>query len=217
MSAPLLRSLGHAMVLVESASGERLLIDPCPDGALGGQLRYGALPQGVRWVVCTHAHGDHAGVSSVPGAPQLVERGSAGAFEVERVAAWHDEYGGRRRGGAVDMVVVEVDGWRIAHLSDVGQSPSTAQIEALGRVDVAVVPVGGFYTIGAAQAWEWAQRLGAGWVIPAHYKTERCGLGLRGVEVFEAWGGVAGRCGEEGMVLERGRSRGIWVVEGWGA
>lgn len=203
---------GHAMALIEASGGERLLVDPCPDGALGGAMRYGEVPA-AEVVVMTHAHADHAGVSAVPGSPVVWERGRWGPFEITRVPGWHDEYAGRRRGGAVDLVVIEVDGWRLVHLGDVGQSPSAEQVAALGRVDVLMVPVGGFYTIGAAQAWEWCARLGARWVVPNHYKTARCGLGLRGVEVFEAWGPARGVV--EALELGVGPSEGMWVVQSW--
>lgn len=184
-----LKVLGHAAVVLTAASGARLLIDPYESGGFGGKMAYPPIEERVGAVVCTHAHADHAATHALSGAPvELLGDASWEGFEVTRHAVMHDEYEGRRRGGAVDMVCVEVDGWRVLHGSDVGESPRAGVIEAVGPVDVWLVPVGGFFTIGAAQAWEWSRRLGARWVVPVHYDTPWCGLGLRGVENFVAYG-----------------------------
>ena len=44
------------------------------------------------------------------------------------------------------------------------------------QVDLAFVPVGDGPTIGAAQARELADRIGARWVVPMHYRTPRIGF-----------------------------------------
>ena len=200
-----LRFWGHGCFELEAPCGQRLIIDPYEPGGLGGAIGYGPVSTRADWVVCSHGHGDHAAVASLPGAPELLEGGDVqrgGPFVVRRVAAWHDEYGGRRRGGPVDLLCVEVGGWRVAHLWDVGQSPTPEQIEGLGEVDLALIPVGGFYTIGAAQGWEWGRRLGAPWVVPCHQKTARCGLSIRDEAGLLAHVGARR---EAGAVVELGR------------
>ena len=47
----------------------------------------------------------------------------------------------------------------------------TEQAEILKNPDVLMVPVGGFYTIGAEQARDTAAQLGARIILPMHYRT----------------------------------------------
>lgn len=185
------RFLGHAAVLLTSSDGTTLLIDPYNPGGFDGKMAYAPIAWRADAVVCSHAHLDHCGVSDLPNEPHPIEGdGDFGPFTVRRHRAFHDEYGGRRRGGAVDVLEIGVDGLTLVHLSDVGHSPTAALTAALARPDVLFVPVGGFFTIGAAQAHEWYRRLAARVVIPLHYKTDRCGLSLRGRAGFEAQVGV---------------------------
>ncbi|QDG53773.1 MBL fold metallo-hydrolase [Persicimonas caeni] len=195
------RFLGHAAVLLTSQDGTALLVDPYNPGGFGQKMGYGPIPYRADAVVCSHEHLDHCGLSYLPNQPHHIEgNGEFGPFSVRRYRAFHDEYGGRRRGGAVDVLAIEADGMTLVHLSDVGHSPTDALVDALARPDVLFVPVGGFYTIGAAQAREWHRRLAPSVVIPLHYKTDRCGLPLRGRADFEAQ--VGGRGAEQGSCVE---------------
>ncbi len=111
------------------------------------------------------------------------------------------------------MLCIEVDGWRILHASDVGQAPTPQLMRRCGEVDVALVPVGGFFTIGAAQAREWSRRLGATWVIPTHYRTEGCGLEqMRGVDGFYAQWPAPHRLDSAAFRVNVLREDGVWVV-----
>lgn len=179
--------LGHAAVLLESSSGQTLLVDPYESGGYGGAVGYAPIQVSVDFVTCTHDHLDHAATHTLGEGVREVAEGRAGDFVVTRYACWHDEYEGRRRGGAVDILEIEVDGVRVVHASDVGQAPDAEVVRALRAPDVLLVPTGGFYTIGSAQAWEWTERLAPRWVIPIHYKTEACGFGIDGLEVFESY------------------------------
>ena len=182
--------LGHAAVAIrQKETGATLLIDPYESGGLGGKMRYKPIKVMAGAVVCTHGHEDHSATAHLPGKPVLLEAARVrwGGMEIERVGVWHDEYQGRRRGGRVEMVRVEVGGRVLVHGSDVGCAPSQEVVGALGRVDVLLMPVGGVYTVGAAQAWEWTLRLNPRVVVPMHCKSVACGLALRGVENFLAY------------------------------
>lgn len=179
--------LGHAAILLSRPDGT-LLIDPYDTPAFDGKFRYRPIDARPDWVVSTHAHVDHAAYHVVPHA-ELVESGTAGPFEISRVSLWHDEYRGRRRGGASDALKILVDTYVIVHLGDVGCSPPPEVIDSLRNPDVLFVPVGGFFTIGAAQAWEWVERLAPRCAVPIHYRTGACSLPLRGPESFLAWAG----------------------------
>lgn len=201
------RFLGHAAVLLTSEDGTTLLIDPYNPGGFGGRMNYRPIPYRADAVVCSHDHLDHCAVNHLGNSPHLINEDDEGygPFEVIRHAAFHDEYGGRRRGGVVDVLEIRVDGLKLVHLADVGHSPSAALVEPLRGADVLFVPVGGFFTIGAAQAHEWKRRLAPRRCVPVHYRTERCTLTLRPRQVFEAYAGCGGASEPDSCVEVRSR------------
>ena len=174
---------GHACVGLWTSRGEGLVLDPYEPGGFGGLMAFSPIKLRYDWVACSHEHLDHAAVHTLPGSPRILES-CGGGFTLRRHRVAHDEYDGRRRGGMVDMLQVEVEGARILHASDVGQSPWPADIDALRGPDVLIIPIGGFFTIGAAQAVEWIQRLDPKVVLPVHDKRPECGLPLRELEIF---------------------------------
>jgi L-ascorbate metabolism protein UlaG (beta-lactamase superfamily) len=160
-----------------------VVIDPFGDvsglAARGLQFDYPPLEDvTASLLLVTHEHRDHNAVEVVGGDPVLI-RSSAGTFEdtpagtVVGVASEHDTVAGSQRGANV-MYAFSLDGVRVAHLGDLGQSLLRGeQAAALGQVDLLFVPVGDGPTIGAALASEIASTLGARWVVPMHYRTHR--------------------------------------------
>ena len=91
---------------------------------------------------------------------------------IRSVGVYHDEEMGKKR-GLNAIFVFEVDGLRLAHLGDLGHLLDDKQLADVGPIDVALVPVGGFYTIDAAQATKVIDQLKPRLiVIPMHYKTD---------------------------------------------
>lgn len=106
------------------------------------------------------------------------------AIEVTSIPSWHDDKQGSER-GANAMFLIEVDGVRIVHCGDLGQTRLTnEQLEALGRVDLLLIPVGGKYTIDGQQASVIVRQLNPRRVVPIHYKTPALAIDLDGVEPF---------------------------------
>ena len=71
----------------------------------------------------------------------------------------------------------ELDGLRVCHFGDFGQSAlREEQAAAVGAVDLLILPVGGGPTIGAQQAALIVERLSPRWVVPMHYRTPRIGF-----------------------------------------
>lgn len=181
-----LEYLGHACIAL-IADGRTLIVDPYESGQFDGQMAYRPIDVPADWVVCSHRHIDHCATGAVPGPALEVTEGEAGPFRIARQQLYHDEAGGRRRGGEVSALRIDADGVSILHLSDVGESPRLAVVEANRHVDILLIPTGGFFTIGAAQAWEWIERIQPRTAIPLHYQTSACRLPLRGVDVFGGW------------------------------
>ena len=66
--------------------------------------------------------------------------------------------------------VIDYESATVCHLGDMNAIPSQTQIEALGTVDVLLVPVGGGKGLNAAQAAEIISLIEPSIVIPMHYR-----------------------------------------------
>ncbi|PIU95493.1 MAG: MBL fold metallo-hydrolase [Armatimonadetes bacterium CG06_land_8_20_14_3_00_66_21] len=168
-AAVTIRWWGQACTSFTTPDGKCVLVDPFP--ADFGYASPTAEPQ-----VClvTHEHADHNSVSNVKGKPEVVR--GAGAHEAAGlvfagVATFHDDQQGAKRGPNT-VYVWQMAGLRLAHLGDLGHLLTQEQLREIGKVDVVLVPVGGFYTIDAKQAVEVIRQLSAKIAIPMHYKTK---------------------------------------------
>ena len=73
----------------------------------------------------------------------------------------------------------------MAHLGDLGHDLDDDEIEELGKLDVALLPVGGTYTLDCQQASDLADRLQVKTIIPMHYRRGDLGFDvLQTVEEF---------------------------------
>jgi L-ascorbate metabolism protein UlaG (beta-lactamase superfamily) len=80
---------------------------------------------------------------------------------------------GPRKNGQVPntLYVFEFEGLTVAHLGDLAYVPTQAQIEDLGPVDVALVPVGGGEGLSPAEAAEMISLIEPSLVVPMQFKT----------------------------------------------
>ncbi len=168
-----------------SGDGATVAIDPFGDmsalsGARGIQWDYPPIEADADVLLVTHEHGDHNGVEAIGGDPHTL-RSTAGTHEsplgaVVGVASEHDETAGVERGPNT-IFVFTLDGVRVAHMGDFGQSGlREEQAAAIGAVDLLFVPVGGGPTLGAEQAALVVERLKPRWVVPMHYRTPKIGF-----------------------------------------
>jgi L-ascorbate metabolism protein UlaG (beta-lactamase superfamily) len=102
------------------------------------------------------------------------------------------------------VFVFDFDGLTVCHLGDLDHVPSQAQIEALGAVNVALVPVGGGGGLNAAQAAEVISLLEPSIVVPMHYRTEVGSLELEPVSKFLKEMGLGATKPEAGLKVTRG-------------
>ena len=174
--------LGHSCFLLTSEKGLRVITDPY--GAMGG-LFYGPIRESADVVIITHDHLDHSNAGAVAGAEVVKGPGTKEAKGIEFLGlpTHHDASGGRERGENT-VFCFTLDELRVCHLGDLGRPLSDAEAKQIGKVDILLIPVGGFYTIDARGASGVMDQLGPGVVIPMHYKTPRLGWSIAGVEPF---------------------------------
>lgn len=146
-----------------------VLVDPFPTD-------FGYTPPDIepQVVLVTHEHRDHNAVDAVKGTP-VVLRGpgphEAAGLSILGVAGFHDGEQGAKRGQDT-IFVWEMAGMKLVHVGDLGALLTPEQIAALAPpVDVLMIPVGGYYTIDAAQAVQVIEQLQARVVLPMHVKT----------------------------------------------
>jgi L-ascorbate metabolism protein UlaG (beta-lactamase superfamily) len=176
-----IKYLAHAAFLITSDNGTRIVTDPYETS---GGLKHGAIQETADIVTVSHDHGDHNNVSAVKGNPKVV-RGAAEVkgIKIKAVPAAHDDKGGSQRGKNT-IFCFEVDGINICHAGDLGHLLTVEQVKAIGKVDVLMVPVGGFFTINAETASKVCDQLKPKVIMPMHYKTDKMNFPIAGVDEF---------------------------------
>ena len=82
------------------------------------------------------------------------------------------------------IYVFDYDGITVAHLGDLQKIPTQNEIELLGTVNVALVPVGGGGSLNAAKAAEVVSMLEPNLVVPMHYSTPDTKVELDSINKF---------------------------------
>jgi len=169
--------------MITSDAGTKIVTDPY---VTGGNLNYGEIEESADIVTVSHEHGDHNNVAAVGGKPEVV-RGTVPVeikgIKFDGIPTYHDDAGGSKRGNNT-VFCFEVDGIRVCHLGDLGHRLGDKEVAELGKVDILLTPVGGFFTIDAKVATEVCSKLAPKVIIPMHYKNDRCSFPISGVDEF---------------------------------
>ncbi len=164
---------GQACFKITTENGTRIIMDPYHD-----MLGY-KLPQLEAEIVTTsHEHGDHNNVEAIGGAfEHIKETGmfSSAGIEIKGIETFHDKFSGAKKGKNT-VYCFRIDGLNICHLGDLGHLLNPQQIQEIGRTDILLLPVGGTYTLDAADAAEVMKQLKPKVVIPMHYRTKALGV-----------------------------------------
>lgn len=163
---PVLTWYGHSCFRLDFGAGGSVVFDPYEAGSVPGVELPGDLSADL--VICSHGHGDH----SAAGRVRL--SGNVPAFNVTGLDSFHDPEGGKKR-GANRISIVEYEGFRAAHLGDLGCSLTPEQEALLRGLDLLMLPVGGFFTIGPGEARALIDTLKPRVAVPMHYRRGNMG------------------------------------------
>jgi len=131
----------------------------------------------------THDHYDHNNVKKIVNNPFLIagpgEYDVKGIF-VQGIGSFHNEKKERNT-----IYKLEAEGIRLCHLGDLGQKELTPeQLEAVGDVDILMIPIGGVYTIDGKEATKIMAQIEPKIIIPMHYKLPGLKIKLDSLDLF---------------------------------
>ena len=193
--------LGHATVLVQTARGINILIDPY----IAQNPKYPkdfALPAKIHYILLTHGHGDHisdaapvaaqhdstvvaiyelAAWVAGKGVTKTIGMNLGGTVQLDDVAATmveakhsagaQDEHGTHYAGVAAGYVLTVTDGPVLYHAGDTAVFGDMKLIRELYRPKVAMLPIGGHFTMGPKEAALAVRLLEPEIVLPLHFGT----------------------------------------------
>jgi L-ascorbate metabolism protein UlaG (beta-lactamase superfamily) len=193
--------LGHSTVLVQTAKGTNVLIDPFIDHNPMYPKGY-VLPQKIHYILVTHAHMDHM-ADAVPvaerlgstivaiyeladylakqGAKSTIGMNLGGTVHLDDVAATmveakhsagvQDENGTHYAGVAAGYVLAIEHGPVLYHAGDTAVFSDMKLIGLLYQPQLAMLPIGGHFTMGPKEAALALKLLGSKRVLPLHFAT----------------------------------------------
>lgn len=180
--------LGHSCFMITGANGTTLITDPYDSEPYGDTLTYARVDEEADVVTLSHHHADHGNAAAIRGEPIIVSTPGphqAAGFLINGTVAFHDTQAGALRG---EIIAFSVDDGEltVCHLGDLGHELEASQAEAIGAVDILLIPVGGFFTIDAAAATRVWQQLSPAITIPMHFRNDKCHFQIDTVEPFLA-------------------------------
>lgn len=162
--------LGHSSFKLTESTGVSLVTDPFNAEEVG--ISFPEVEADI--VTVSHDHFDHNCTGAVKEYKMLVNTpGDHGVDGVDIFGfkSYHDDKKGLLRGKNV-VFRIRMDGVEVCHLGDIGEELSPMLAELIGSINVLLIPVGGRYTIDAAEAKEYVDRLMPDVVIPMHYMMD---------------------------------------------
>ena len=155
-------NLGHASFKIENKK-HAIVFDPYSPNSVPGLVFLSGFK--ADYVFSSHQHSDHNAIELVKKVKPVEDIN----YEIKIIP--HDNKGGALR-GMCHAVIIELDGYRIAHLGDIGDSHCLDNDKDFQNLDIILCPINGFYTIGAEAAIELKKRLNARIIIPMHYEIK---------------------------------------------
>ncbi|MBN1231105.1 MAG: MBL fold metallo-hydrolase [Anaerolineales bacterium] len=172
---------GHSCFRIVERGMATVVTDPYDSEAVG----YHSLKLKADIVTVSHDVPGHNFLPAVKGAAWEIT--GPGEYEIGGVFLTSISTGGKKGTAMEDRniaCVFDYDGINVVHLGNMQSVPNRTEIDALGTVDIALVPVGGGSSLTAAKAAETISMIEPGIVIPMHFKTPQSIMQLSGLNQF---------------------------------
>jgi L-ascorbate metabolism protein UlaG (beta-lactamase superfamily) len=197
---------GHSCFRLMERGMASVVTDPY-DESLG----YQALKLKADIVTVSHEAPGHSNLEAVRGEKRALtgpgEYEIGGVF-ITGIPMARTQTESKKKKGETDsksntVFLFDYDGLTVCHLGDLDHVPTQSQIEALGAVSVALVPVGGGGGLNAAQAAEVVSLIEPSIVVPMHFRTESGSSSLDPVSKFLKEMGLGATQPEAGLKVTR--------------
>jgi L-ascorbate metabolism protein UlaG (beta-lactamase superfamily) len=173
---------GHACFRITERRQASVVCDPYDHGVVG----YEPLKLKAEIVTISNDSPGHNNLKAVKGKPYVVN--SPGEYEIGGVFITGIITDARRKEENDKfinlMYLIEYSGINVVHLGDMHIVPTQTEVESLGPVNIALVPVGGSGSLNAAKASEVISLLEPNIVIPMRYATPSTTIKLEPVSKF---------------------------------
>jgi len=173
---------GHSCFRLTERNYVTVVTDPFDNKKVG----YDPLKLKAEIVTVSHDAPGHNNSDAVKGTTHVLT--GPGEFEIGGVfitAVQTDSAGKKAKENIRNTIYVfDYDGITVAHLGDLQKIPTQSEVELLGSVNVALVPVGGGGSLNAAKAAEVVSMLEPNLVVPMHYSTPDSKIELDSINKF---------------------------------
>lgn len=173
---------GHSCIRMTERGLATVVVDPFDSKVVG----YFPLKLKSDIIAISHDAPGHNFTSGVKGAGHTLT--GPGEYEIGGVfiTAVQTDGIGRKKDEQLrnTLYVFDYDGLTVAHLGDLKQVPTQAEVEALGPVNVVLIPIGGGGGLNAAKAAEVVSQLEPNIIIPMHYQTKDVLVPLESLDKF---------------------------------
>ena len=180
---------GHSCFRLTERNFATVVTDPYDNKSIG----YDPLKLRSDIVTVSHDAPGHNNTDAVKGTSHVID--GAGEFEIGGVFITGVQTDGSSSGrkkakkdgeaaGRNTIYVFDYDGITVAHLGDLKEVPTQSEIELLGTINVALVPVGGGGGLNSAKAAEVISLIEPNLVIPMHYSTPAAKVSLDALNKF---------------------------------
>jgi len=170
------------------------------------QVGFSSLKLKADVVTISHDAPGHNHLAAVKGDPYIIQ--GPGEFEIGGVFVTGVRTNGKKRNPDEPyntLYLFDYDGLSVVHLGDISRVPTQAEVEALGQVDVVLVPVGGGGSLTPDKAVEVINILEPSIVIPMHYALPESTLNLLPLSRFLKEMGVERAEPQPTVKIERSR------------